>query len=77
MESTVASTATKATLAQRARHELIEYFVIAAYLYVCFGVLIFYKATILRGHGVEFEAFGIALVKALILGQIHPNCECA
>ncbi|THD61910.1 MAG: DUF4339 domain-containing protein [Bradyrhizobium sp.] len=58
------------TLVQRLRRELTEYFVISAYLYVCFGSLIFYKAAILRGHGIEFTSlFGLAIVKALVLGK--------
>jgi hypothetical protein len=58
------------TLSQRLRHELTEYLVISAYLYVCFGSVIFYKAAILRGHGIEFTSlFGLALVKALVLGK--------
>jgi hypothetical protein len=59
-------TPAKATLAQRARRELIEYIVISAYLYIYFGALLAYKATILRSVGVEFAPFGLALVKALI-----------
>jgi hypothetical protein len=62
-------TATKATLAQRARHETIEYFAISAYLYVCFAAIIFFKASVLHSRGVAFEAMGIALAKALILGK--------
>jgi hypothetical protein len=61
--------ATKAGLAQRARHELIEYFAISAYLYVCFGAIIFFKASVLHSRGVVFAAMGIALAKALILGK--------
>jgi hypothetical protein len=57
------------TLAQRVRHELVEYVVISAYLFVCFGSLLFYKSAILRNEGIEFTAFGLALVKALILGK--------
>jgi hypothetical protein len=59
----------KPTLAQRARHELAEYLTNSAYLFVCFGALLFYKSAILRSDGVEFAAFGLALVKALILGK--------
>ena len=62
-------TAAKITLAQRARHELIEYIVISAYLYICFGALILYKASVLRAHGIEYEVYGLALVKALVLGK--------
>jgi hypothetical protein len=58
------------TLSQGLRHELTEYLLIAAYLYVCFGSVIFYKAAILRGHGIEYTSlFGLALVKALVLGK--------
>jgi hypothetical protein len=59
----------KATLAQRARHELVEYLAISVYLFICFGSLLFYKSAILRNDGIEFTAFSLALVKALILGK--------
>jgi GYF domain 2 len=59
----------KTTLGQRARHELVEYIAISAYLFVCFGSLLFYKSAILRSEGIEFTVFGLALVKALILGK--------
>jgi GYF domain 2 len=61
--------AQKETLGQRARHELVEYLAISAYLFACFGSLLFYKSAILRNEGIEFAAFGLALVKALILGK--------
>jgi hypothetical protein len=64
-----ASAATQMTLAQRARRELIEYLVVASYLFVCFGALILYKASILRSEGIEFTALGLAIAKALILGK--------
>ncbi len=47
----------------------IEYLVVSSYLFVCFGALIFYKASILHGEGIEFTVFGLAIVKALILGK--------
>jgi hypothetical protein len=68
-EAKAASTAPKATLLQRARKELIEYFAISAYLYVCFAALLFYKATVLHSAGVEWVPNGLAIVKALILGK--------
>jgi hypothetical protein len=58
-----------ATLAQRARRELVEYLAVSAYLFVCFSALLFYKSAILRTEGIESTAFGLALVKALILGK--------
>jgi hypothetical protein len=64
-----ASAPKKDTLSRRLEHELTEYLTISAYLYVCFGSLIFYKATILHSDGIEFAAFGIAIVKALVSGK--------
>lgn len=64
-----ASAEKKATLAQRAKHELIEFGVVSLYLYVCFGALIFYKASILHSEGIAFGAYGLAIAKALILGK--------
>jgi hypothetical protein len=63
------SAETHATLTQRARHELLQYFYVSAYLYVCFGAILLYKTAILRGAGIEADFFGLALVKALILGK--------
>jgi len=57
------------TLKERARRELVEYAVIAVYLYVCFGALILYKTAILNEQGVAFAPFGFAAAKALILGK--------
>ena len=63
------SRATKATLGQRLRHELTEYLIISTYLYVCFGSLIFYKASILHSDGIMFATYELAIVKALVLGK--------
>ncbi len=57
------------TLAQRARHELIAYLTICAYLLIWFSALLFYKATVLGSVGVAFAPFGFAAIKALILGK--------
>jgi FtsH-binding integral membrane protein len=68
-EASRPETGAHATIAQRARHELIAYLTVSAYLFIWFAALMFYKATILRGVGIEFAPFGLALVKALILGK--------
>ena len=68
-EATKAPEPKKATLARRARNELIEYLAIAAYLAVCFAALLFYKAAILDSEGVDTTRIGLAIVKALILGK--------
>jgi hypothetical protein len=46
------------TVAQRAKHELWEYALLSAYLYVCFGALILYKMAILNGEGVSYFPSG-------------------
>ena len=56
-------------LKRRLGRELFEYITISIYLLVCFGALLFYKSAILRNDGIEFAPFGIAVVKALILGK--------
>jgi hypothetical protein len=72
---TKAASAKKASLAQRARHELYEFLVVSAYLYVCFGALIFYKSSILHSEGIAFAAYGVAIAKALILGKFLLTLE--
>lgn len=69
MDSTTGPILAHASLAQKARHELIRYGAISAYLYITFGALIFYKASILNSQHIAFAAYGLALGKALILGK--------
>ncbi len=49
--------------------EFLQLWSITAYLYVCFIALIFFKAAILRGHGISFTPWGLAIVKALMLAK--------
>lgn len=57
------------SLKERAREELRNYAFVAAYLYVCFGAILFYKTALLREEGVAFLPHGLAAIKALILGK--------
>ena len=59
----------KASLGKRAAHELKQFLVVAAYLYVCFTALAYLKAAILQAHGIAFAPFGFAAVKALICAK--------
>lgn len=59
----------KPTLLHRVRDELAAFLLVSAYLFVWFSSLLFYKAAILRSHGVDFAPLGLAIVKALILGK--------
>lgn len=64
-----AASGEKAGVGARLKHELIEFSIIACYLYIAFSVLIAFKFTILKGQGVAWAPWGIAIVKALILGK--------
>ena len=46
-----------------------EYALISAYLYVCFGAMMLYKMAILNAEGISYAPYGLAVVKALILGK--------
>jgi hypothetical protein len=50
-------------------HEAKEYLLTVAYLYVCFGALLLYKAAILRDHGIQYVPLGLALGKALLMAK--------
>jgi hypothetical protein len=65
----IATTPGHEGLAQRARHELFAYLAVSGYLLVWFSSVMFYKATILGSVGIPFAPFGLAAVKALILGK--------
>jgi len=59
----------KASLGERAIHEAKELVIIAAYLFVCFAAVAYFKASILKAHGVAFAPFGFAIAKALICAK--------
>ena len=62
-------TTAKATLRQRAIHELKEFVVLALYLYICLGAVILMKVAVLHSVGIEMAAWGIAIVKAMVLAK--------
>jgi hypothetical protein len=62
-------TTAKATLHQRAIHELKEFLVLALYLYVCLGAVILMKTAVLHSVGIEAAPWGIAIVKAMVLAK--------
>jgi hypothetical protein len=59
----------KESIGEKISGELIEFAVIAAYLYVCFTALLFLKASILKAEDIPFAPFGFAAVKALICAK--------
>jgi hypothetical protein len=56
-------------LAHRLAHELKEYAAVSVYLYVCLGALLLYKGAVLQAEGIGYAPYGLAAVKALILGK--------
>jgi hypothetical protein len=57
------------TVGERIRHELRDYALLSAYLYVCLGAIILYKMAVLGTQGVSYLPFGIPIIKALILAK--------
>jgi hypothetical protein len=59
----------KASMGEKAVHELKEFLVIAAYLFLCFAAVYYFKASILKAHGISFAPFGFAIAKAFICAK--------
>jgi hypothetical protein len=62
-------TTAKPSLRHRATEELKEFLILSLYLYVCLGAIIIMKSAILKDVGVEFDAWGVAAIKALLLAK--------
>ena len=59
----------KAPLHGKAFEEFKALAALSAYLYVCLGAVILFKSAVLREVGVTYTIWGVALVKAIILGK--------
>jgi hypothetical protein len=59
----------KATLRHRAMHEVKELAIISTYLYVTLGAVIMMKTAVLHTDDINFTPWGIAIVKAVVLGK--------
>ena len=57
-------------LKSKALHEAKEFFWIFIYLWLCFGLFVLYKALILAEQHVDYTGYGLAAVKALVLGKV-------
>jgi hypothetical protein len=58
-----------ASLKAKLREEIVKYLAVSAYLFVCFGVLQWYKAALLQDAGMHYLPLGVAVVKALVIGK--------
>jgi chromate transport protein ChrA len=54
---------------QRLIEELRRYAITVLYLYVCFGAVVLYRAAVLHAQGIEYAPYGLAAIKAFILGK--------
>jgi len=69
LERTMHEIHPKRPMHQKIKHELREYGAVCLYLYVCLGALLLYKTALLRAEGVSYTSYGLAAIKALILGK--------
>jgi len=58
------------TLKQKAYREMKEFFFIALYLWIVFGLFLLYKSVILNEEHIQFLDKGFALINALALGKV-------
>ncbi|NVO12980.1 MAG: hypothetical protein HXX10_02985 [Rhodoplanes sp.] len=63
------STVAKRSPFERLVRELREFGILAAYLYVWFAALVYYKAAILQAEGIAFAPWAFAAVKALVTAK--------
>jgi hypothetical protein len=57
-------------LKSKALHEAKKFFWIFIYLWLCFGLFVLYKALILAEQHIDYTGYGLAAVKALVLGKV-------
>ena len=61
--------AAKHSVKERLWEEMQKFGLVAAYLWVCFCALLLWKSAILAEQGTSYLPYGVALVKALVLGK--------
>jgi hypothetical protein len=54
---------------QRALRELRNFALLAVYLWICFGAIVFLRDAMLRFQGVSYLPWGFALIKAMIIAK--------
>lgn len=54
---------------ERLIEELRRVAITTLYLFVCFSAVLFYKMSVLHAYGIGFAPFGLAVIKALVLGK--------
>jgi hypothetical protein len=54
---------------ERITEELRRVAITTCYLFVCFSAVLFYRMAVLQKYGIDFAPFGLAAIKALVLGK--------
>lgn len=57
-------------LKEKARHELIEYGINAAYLTLVFAAFTVYRRLVLAEQGITYENYWVAVIEGLVLGKV-------
>ena len=50
--------------------ELRRVIITTSYLFVCFSAVLFYRMAVLHSYGIDFAPFGLAAIKALVMGKV-------
>ena len=62
-------------LAHTIYHQVIQFFLIAFYLFVVFGVLALHEEVVAAKNGITYHFYGFALINAIILGKVMLVAE--
>ena len=54
---------------ERIVEELRRVAITTGYLFVCFSAVLFYRMAVLQKYGIDFAPFGLAAIKALVIGK--------
>lgn len=57
------------SLVERLRHEMTQLAIVSLYLFICFGAIVLYKASVLRTYNIEYVLYGAAAIKALVVAK--------
>jgi len=60
----------KKGLKQTILHELIRYWLIVLYMTIFFGAFASFRRLLLAHYGISYEDYGIAVIRALVLGKV-------
>ena len=75
LETRVDGDSMPSNFAQRVYHQVIQFLLIAIYLFVVFGVLAVHEEVVAAKNHISYHFYGFALINALILGKVMLVAE--